>query len=76
VASLEAIVADVMGVPSEAVTEDFGPVTTAQWTSLRHVQLVSAVQREYDVRLAPREIRSVRSVGDLRAVLRDKGVTA
>lgn len=72
--AFEDLLADVLELPRIQVTDDLGPATTSAWTSLRHVQIVSAVQREYGVRLAPREIRSIRCVGDLRQLLLGKGV--
>jgi acyl carrier protein len=74
--TVEDLVAEVLGVPSASVTDDLGPRTEGSWTSLRHVQLVSAARRTFGVTLAPREIRSIRSVGDLRALLRTRGVDA
>jgi acyl carrier protein len=73
---LEAIVARVLDVPPDSVTDEFGPAVTAAWTSLRHVQLVSTVQKEYGVKLLPREARSIRTVRDLRDVLTAHGVSA
>jgi len=73
VSEFEDWVAAILEIPPGEVTDDLGPATHGGWTSLRHVQLVSAAQRRYDVRLSAREIRSVRCVGDLRISLRHKG---
>lgn len=67
-------VAAILEIAPAEVTDDLGPATHGGWTSLRHVQLVSAAQRRYEIRFTPREIRSVRCVRDLRVSLRDKGV--
>ncbi|HUZ54897.1 MAG TPA: acyl carrier protein [Streptosporangiaceae bacterium] len=74
--TLEDLVAEVLGVSPVSVTDDLSPRTEGSWTSLRHVQLMSAARRAYGVTLAPREMRSIRSVGDLRALLRAHGVDA
>ncbi|MFE7755033.1 acyl carrier protein [Streptomyces sp. NPDC057418] len=66
------LVADVLRTPAAEVTEETGPATTAAWTSLRHVQIVSRVERTYGIRLTAREVRGCRSVGALRAVLTAK----
>lgn len=70
---LTELVADVLQVPADEVTEDTGPATTAAWSSLRHVQIIARVEKEYGVRLTAREARACRSVGKLRAVLAEKG---
>jgi acyl carrier protein len=74
VTAFEEIVAHALGVRPDELPDDAGPATVAAWTSLRHVQIIAAVQRRYGVRFAPREARSIRTVGDLRRSLRDKGV--
>ena len=71
---LETIVARVLDIPPDTVTDELGPAVAAGWTSLRHVQLVSAVQKEYGVKLSPRAIRSIRTVRDLRDALAAQGV--
>lgn len=71
---LETLVARVLDIPLHAVTDELGPAVEGGWTSLRHVQLVSAVQKAYGIRLSPREIRSIRTVGDLRGLLDAQGV--
>lgn len=71
---LEAIVARVLDIPPDTVTDELGPAVESGWTSLRHVQLVSAVQKKYGVKLSPRTIRSIRTVRDLREALTAQGV--
>jgi acyl carrier protein len=71
---LLAVVGQILEIPLDRVTDDVGPATSGQWTSLKHIQLVAAVEDAYDVRLTPREIRSIRTVGQLRGILASKGV--
>jgi acyl carrier protein len=74
VAAFEEWTASVLELPVSAVNDELGPANCGSWTSLRQVQLVSAAQRRYGVRLTPRQVRSVRSIGDLRRVLELQGV--
>ncbi|MEW2445424.1 acyl carrier protein [Micromonospora marina] len=68
------LVADVLELPVDQVDAQTGPATTAAWVSLRHLQIVAAVEDAYRISLTPREIRTVRSVADLRALLAGRGV--
>lgn len=70
------LVASVLQVPTADVDDDTGMSTTAKWTSLRHVQIVSGVEKAYGIRLTAREARTCRSVRTLREVLAGKGVTS
>jgi acyl carrier protein len=76
VSSLEKLVAEVLGVAEEEIDDETGAATTGDWTSLRHVQIIAAVGREFEVRITPRQARSCRSVGDLRKLLVGKGSLA
>jgi acyl carrier protein len=68
------LVADVLEVPVTEIGPDTGPATAGQWVSLRHLQIVARVEEAYDVSITPREIRRIKSVEDLRDVLRRRGV--
>ena len=68
-ATLEQVVAEVLGAGHAEVTGTTGPSTDARWTSLRHLQVVAAVRRVYGVQLSPRQVRAVRSVDDLRLLV-------
>jgi acyl carrier protein len=69
---LDDIVARVLAIPAEDVTEDLGPRIAAQWTSLKHVQLIAALEDAYNIKFTPREIRSARSVSTLRGLIQNK----
>lgn len=68
------LVADVLEIPVAEVGPDTGPATTAQWVSLRHLQIVAAVEDAYGLAFTPREIRTIRSLGDLRGVLHSRDI--
>jgi acyl carrier protein len=70
---LENLVAEVLEVPPAEVTGQTGPRTQGAWTSLRHLMIVDAAQRAYAVTVRPRDIRSIRTVDDLREVLLASG---
>ena len=69
---IQSIVAEVLELPPSQVDERTGPATEGRWTSLRHLQIINRVRRELAVSLTPREIRSVRTVGDLRRLVGEK----
>ncbi|MFE9188016.1 acyl carrier protein [Micromonospora sp. NPDC007208] len=74
--TLTEVVAGVLEVDPAEVTDDSGPQTIGTWTSLRHLQLVVTLEEVYGLSFAFEDIRDVRSVADLRAVLRAKGTVA
>ncbi|MDZ5443043.1 acyl carrier protein [Micromonospora sp. 4G57] len=74
--TLSEVVAGVLEVDPAEVTDESGPQTIGTWTSLRHLQLVVTLEEVYGLSFAFEEIRDVRSVGELRTVLRAKGTEA
>jgi acyl carrier protein len=73
---VETLLAELLGVPEAAITDVTGRANLAEWTSLAHIQVVTAIEEEYRVTLSSREIAEAASVGQLRAVLLAKGVRA
>jgi len=76
VITVHELVAQILKLRIEEVTDETGTATTAEWTSMRHLQLVVAIEKSYGVRLDPREARSVRSVAAVKRVLAAHGVQA
>jgi acyl carrier protein len=72
--SLRAIVADVLEIEADEITDDLGPATSGQWNSLRHIQLVAAIEREYNICLSPREMRSFSTYSELADIVTNKGI--
>lgn len=70
--SIPSIVASVLGIPEAEVNDRTGPATEGGWTSLRHLEIMTAIKREYTIILTPREIRSVRSVAALQKLVNDR----
>lgn len=67
------VVAGVLEVEPAELTDDMGPDQLAAWTSTRHIQLMVTLEEAYRLSFTYPEIRDVRRIGDLRAVLRSKG---
>ena len=45
------------------------------WDSLKHMELIAALEQQFDVQLTFDEIVAMRSAGDIKRVLSNKGVT-
>ena len=68
------VLGDVLGVEPSTLAEDSSPETVAQWDSLNHLMVVSAVEGEFDVRISIDEAVAMRSVSAIRSLLRARGV--
>jgi acyl carrier protein len=72
---LHDVIARALNVPVASIADDSSPQTLRRWDSLRHLDLMTAVEDAYDVRFSTAEIMRAKSVGDIRSLLRDKGKT-
>lgn len=70
------LIGQVLSVDPEGLDDESGPLTVPGWTSLKHLELIVAVEKSYGVSLSRRDITAMRSVGGMRAALLDKGVQA
>jgi acyl carrier protein len=68
------VFSEVLGVSPSQITDETSPDNTPQWDSMAAMNLVVAIEDEFDVRLSTAEIVSMRNVAIVRKVLTTKGV--
>jgi acyl carrier protein len=71
---LHDVIAHALRVPVSSVTEESSPETLRRWDSLHHLDVMTAVEEAYGVRFSTAEILRATSVGQLRRLLREKGL--
>lgn len=68
------VFSEVLGLPPNLITDTTSPDNTPQWDSMAAMNLVVAIEDEFDVRLSTAEIVSMRNVAIVKKVLTSKGV--
>jgi|SRR5215469_13949187 len=68
------VLADVLDIKPDSISEDSSPESIASWDSLNHLNVVMALDIEFDIRLSLDEAVALRNVGSIRATLRNHGV--
>jgi len=68
------VFSEVLGVSAEQITDDTSPDNTPQWDSMAAMNLVVAIEDEFEVTLSTAEIISMRNVAIVKKVLTSKGV--
>ena len=71
---LEVLFANFLGEPIEAITDETSPRNTRRWDSMRHIDLVMAVESTYGIQFSMPEMTSLHSVRDVRRLLQQKGI--
>jgi acyl carrier protein len=74
--TLYQIARNILGEQDVALSEASHAGNTPGWNSLRHTEMIFAVESAYRVRFAGSEIMRIRKLGDLRSLLLAKGVSA
>jgi acyl carrier protein len=70
---LRQIVANVLGVPTDAVSSTSSPRDFPQWDSAAHIDIVLSVEAEFGVSFSPDEMLDSLSIGAIEEILRQKG---
>ena len=66
------LIAEILETDPAEIDDETGPGRSADWTSLRHIQLVTALEHTFGISLSQAEIRGMTSVAAIRETLRGK----
>lgn len=68
------LVGQVLGVDPTQLNEESNSQNTPKWDSLRHIEVVFAMENAFHVRFTMPEIAGLRKLGDIRKLLEAKKV--
>ena len=68
------VIAEILRIEPETLHDRSDAASTPGWDSLRHIEIMLAIETAYDVRLSIAEMTALRHLGDIETVLRSKGV--
>lgn len=71
---LEELLAELLQVPASGVTDDLAMQHVAIWDSLKHMEVVVALEQQFGLQFTFDEIVTFQSVGAIKRVLRARGV--
>lgn len=66
------VAADVLGTSADKITLDSSPETIDTWDSVHHLNLVLAIEQEFDLQLEPEEIDQMKDVRHIMEILGSK----
>lgn len=73
---LENLLSEVLQIPSPAITDELTMKAVDAWDSLKHMELIVALEQSFDIQLSFDEIVAMQSVSEIKRVLRERGVTS
>ena len=69
--NIEKVITEVLYIDSK-LTDEMGPDDIEAWDSLGHINIISALEEEYDVEITPEEIVSISNIGDIKRLIERK----
>jgi len=72
--TLQSTVAAVLGIPEASVTDDTSPDNVKGWDSVKHLNLVMALEEAFNTSFTPEETMEMTSVKLMRLILEEKGI--
>jgi acyl carrier protein len=67
---IEVLLAEVLQIPAAAITDDLAMTDLDIWDSLKHMELIMALEQSFGLQLNFDEIVRMRSVGEIKRVLK------
>jgi acyl carrier protein len=67
------LISNVLNVPTSEITLQSGPKNAANWDSLAHISIITAVEQTYDLQLTMPEMLGIKTVDDLRNLIEKSG---
>jgi acyl carrier protein len=68
------VVSSVLGVPADRLHDDSSPDSVLTWDSMRHLQLVLALEQEFGTQFLVEEIEAMQRVGAIVALIEERAV--
>ena len=72
--TLVEVVAQVLNIDPTVLNARSRPNNTEGWDSLRHIEVMLAIETAFNVRLTMMEMTTLRDLGDVGEALRKKGI--
>jgi acyl carrier protein len=73
--NLEQLIAELLQIPVTNITAELEMKDLDVWDSLKHMELIAELERQFDLQFSFDEIVAMRSVGDIKRVLSNKGAS-
>jgi acyl carrier protein len=72
--TVEELFCEVVEIAPSDLSENTSRANTQSWSSLTHINLITAIEEAYEVLFTTREIQTINTFGDLCRLLREKEV--
>lgn len=71
---IEGIISEVLYIDESLINDDSGPESIEVWDSLGHINIITAIEEDFDIELSPEEIIEITTVRDIKKLLTNKQI--
>lgn len=68
--------ATVLGIGPEHLNDASSPANVSSWDSVANIMLITELEEQFAIELSTTDIESMKTIGDVRAVLQRLGATS
>lgn len=73
--TFEDIVTEQLGIPKERIADNLTPADVPEWDSMNYLLFIGELEKHFRISFTMDEILQAASLGAVRALLKEKGVT-
>lgn len=73
---LNTLIADILHIPQETITDDLAMSDVESWDSLQHMNLIASLEQSYGIEFTFDNIIAMQNVKEIKRILSLKGVAA
>lgn len=66
---LKALVAEILAISIEEITDNLSPENNGNWDSLNHMTIITAVEKEFEIMMTMNDIQEIKNFGALRTAI-------
>lgn len=71
---IEGLISEVLYIDESLINDDSGPESIEVWDSLGHINIITAIEEDFDIELSPEEITEITTVRDIKKLLTNKQI--
>ena len=71
---IETLMADLLNLKNENITDSLTMTNTDGWDSLKHMELIVSIEQTFGIELTFEEIVAMQTLKDIKKILREKGI--
>ena len=66
---IKKILSDILDIEPEEINDEFGPDDADEWDSMNNLRIITALEKEFNIKLSMQDIRRMINAGKVKEVI-------